>query len=115
MNTQRSVSQLAPEPVLTVVERCNRGDYRCTLPLNAPRADWAQQMSQLNARFVADLEAEYCVQTWPGEVRTKLFAMAWDMGHSAGHAEVAHYYDALHELAQIAYEAGREQAVGRAP
>lgn len=46
----------------------------------------------------ADLEAEYNLSGHPKA--EKLFAMAWEDGHSGGYQEVARRYDELVELVQ---------------
>lgn len=59
---------------------------------NAYNAD----VKRLQDQFRADLEAEYGMIGHPKA--DKLWAKAWDMGHSAGLGDVANYYDDLYEL-----------------
>jgi hypothetical protein len=85
--------------------------YRNTLPyarvgLSTGQADMAEvsarakayqtEEARLHAEFRADLESAY--ETTGNPKKDLLFSKAWDIGHSAGFAEVASYYGDLVEL-----------------
>lgn len=62
----------------------------------ALRAAYNADEARLLAQFKADLEAEYGVVGHPKA--DKLYALAWEHGHSAGLTEVVHYYEEFVEL-----------------
>lgn len=54
--------------------------------------------ARLTALFKADLEKEFKLTKHPKADR--LFALAWDHGHSSGYGEVMSYYEDFAELLQ---------------
>ena len=56
--------------------------------------------------FMAYLESEYGTHILPSQVEAALYAMAWEMGHAYGYAEVEIHYGDLAELVITAYTAG---------
>jgi len=68
----------------------NHFDYK------ADRQAWGREEGRITALFEDDLAEAFGVTVHPK--RLKLFAKAWDMGHSSGLHEVEHYYSELVEL-----------------
>ena len=54
-------------------------------------------------------EAEHGTAHLPDDVRSMIYAAAWDHGHSYGESEVMNLYPDHAELALAAYAAGRAQ------
>jgi hypothetical protein len=96
------LNQMEGFDMMTVSEKIAAGAYE-TPPINYARTTRAlardaynADVNQKMAQFKADLEAEYGMVGHPKA--DKLYAKAWDMGHSSGLNEVMYYYDDLSEL-----------------
>lgn len=79
-------------PYARLSYRPTEGDAELRAKAEAYRAEEAR----LNAEFRTDLESAY--ETASSPKKDLLFAKAWELGHSAGFAEVAGYYGDLVEL-----------------
>ena len=83
-----------------VFERCNRGDFDNKLPYvgrNDPaRAAFDQHQRDLHDEFRKSLFETFDVANHPK--RDKVFALAWERGHSAGFYEVANEFADLVDL-----------------
>lgn len=89
---RKAVKELSDDELQAAIEE--REAYRAALDANiAARAAYNSEENRLHAQFRADLEVEYEVVGHPKA--DKLFAMAWEEGHSSGFAEVALRYDEL--------------------
>lgn len=67
--------------------------------------------SALEAQYIEDL-FEYCKMERTHPFAQKLFAMAWDKGHSSGHYEVAQIFENLvDELFECAVKHGMHRHV----
>ena len=60
------------------------------------RTAYGQETARMLGLLKADLETEYNMVDHPKA--EKLWAMAWEMGHSSGLGDVAIYYSDLYEL-----------------
>lgn len=84
---------------ISVDERCGR---RATmkaaekLRLSEQRRLHRENEGAMTALLQHDLEDEYGLVGHPKA--GKLFALAWDHGHSSGYGEVIHYYEEFVEL-----------------
>lgn len=82
----------------------NYEDYKNTVPYpcmgdddyKAGRAAYRAETARLEALFKNDFFKELDIETNPK--KDLLFGKAWDMGHSAGWAEVMSYGDELVDL-----------------
>lgn len=92
----------------TVSENLAEGKYTNNLPFGGDRKqpDWQEVRAAYNAEnervlalFRADLEAEYGTANY--SKRDKLYALAWEYGHSSGLNEVAMYYDELCDIVDL--------------
>lgn len=63
---------------------------------NASREAYRAEENRLYAKFREDVESEYGMREHPK--REKLWAKAWDRGHSEGLSQVLWWYDDLYEL-----------------
>lgn len=78
---------------MDIFANINAGKYRNNLPYARPKEDRAvfdayqAETARLNALFETDLIAY--LELEPGPVAEKLFAFAWEKGHSSGFSEVA--------------------------
>lgn len=72
----------------------------------AGRAEYREAVGRVNAQFQADLAREYL----PGMsqvVTDKVFAMAWEDGHSDGYRRVESMYEDLTDLVEVVVKAVR--------
>ena len=67
------------------------------------RRAWGVETHRLEwVVFKEDLEKEHGLEDVPEEVKTKVFAMAWERGHASGLYDVEMNYEELAELITLA-------------
>ena len=83
---------------MDVRDNIENGDYDVKFSYNnrEDRQKWRAEQKRLELRFRADIELEYGTTAHPKA--DKLYAMAWELGHSSGLLEVKNRYDDLVEL-----------------
>lgn len=108
-----AVESLIPEEPPTPVtfqEKLNANYYYTKLDYDGrpeERTAYRADVSRLNDLFRQDLEADQCDGVLTQPVRDEVYRLAWDRGHSDGHYSVANHYSEYHDLAVLAFKAGK--------